>query len=588
MVEGRAERRLAAILAADVVGYSRLIRSDEEGTLGRLKALRGELVGPKIADYRGRIVKFMGDGILAEFGSVVDAVHAATELQRAMTERNAGLRADERIEFRIGVNLGDVVIDGDDIHGDGVNIAARLEGLARPSGVCISGAAYDQVRDRIDLPFEDLGDQEVKNIDRPVRVWHWNADAEPGERSPSESLTLPDKPSIAVLPFDDMSGETEQQHFADGIAEDITTGLSCIRSFFVIARNSSFTYRGSSVDVSKVGRELGVRYVLEGSVRRAGKRIRVTAQLVDAPSRKHIWAQRFDRDLDDIFAVQDEITSAIVGAIGPEVDGAERARALRRPTERLDAWSAYQRGLWHAYRYSREGTVEAADFFHRAVALDPSFAAAHAGLSFVHYLNALLDYAGSREDEIDKAFECAKQSILLDDKDAMSYWSLGRAHRLRGEYDLAITSFKTALELNPSYAHAHYNLGWTLVLAGETEQGAIAALDQALRLSPRDPLLHTFMCVRATACYVLGLDEEAHRWAENAVQQSNAHAHVKAFYTFTLERVGRHAEAVRSAEALLRERPDYRCDLFRKGFPFRRSEDIDTIIEGMRKAGLPE
>ena len=305
------ERRLAAIMVTDVVGYSRLIRSDEEGTLAALKALRTDLIDPKIAEHHGRVVKLMGDGMLAEFASAVDAVRAAVEAQRAVAERNADLPEDKRIAFRVGINLGDVVVDGDDIHGDGVNVAARLEGLAEAGGICISGGVYDQVRDRIDFPFEDLGEHQVKNIDRPVRVWRWVTDgvAAAGTASADKPLPLPDKPSIAVLAFDNLSGDPDQEYFADGIAEDIITALSKFRWFFVIDRNSSFTYKGKSVDVKQVAEELGVRYVLEGSVRKAGSRVRISAQLIDAATGNHVWAERYDRELADIFDLQDEMTA---------------------------------------------------------------------------------------------------------------------------------------------------------------------------------------------------------------------------------------------------------------------------------------
>jgi adenylate cyclase len=350
------ERRLAAILVADVVGYSRLVRADEEGTIEALKVIRSDLIDPKIAEHNGRIVKLMGDGMLAEFPSVVDAVRAAAEIQQAAAERNANRPADKRIEFRVGVNLGDVVIDGDDIHGDGVNVAARLEALAEPGGLCISSAVYEQVRDRIGLPFQDMGEQEFKNIDRPVRVWRL---AVTSEQPPSkdtveaEPLPLPDKPSIAVLPFENMSHDPDQGFFADGIAEDIITELSKFRSLFVIARNSSFSFRGQAIDVKELSEKLGVRYIVEGSVRRAGNRVRITAQLIDAVADAHLWAERYDRDLNDIFAVQDEVTLAIVTAIEPTLGSAERERAHRKPTESLGAWESYQRGLWHAYRRTR-------------------------------------------------------------------------------------------------------------------------------------------------------------------------------------------------------------------------------------------
>ena len=584
------QRRLAAIISADVVGYSRLMGTDEAGTLERLRAHRRELIDPKIAEHGGRIVKTMGDGLLLEFPSVVNATQCALEIQEGMKARNVDVPDDKRIIFRIGVNLGDIIIEGEDILGDGVNVAARLQEIAEPGGVAISRRVHEDVQDRLDASFEDAGEQVLKNIARPVQVWRW-LPAERGVPTTPESgtvsLPLPDKPSIAVLSFNNMSGDPEQEYFADGIAEDIITGVSCVRSFFVIARNSSFTYKGQSVDVSDIARELGVRYILEGSVRRAGKRIRVTAQLIDAPSRNHVWAERFDRNLDDIFQVQDEITGAIVAAMGPEVDSAERERALRRSTERLDVWSAYQRGLWHIYRFTQVDTETAGGFLGRAIDLDPTFAPAYAGLSLVYYLKAFLGYAEDREGAIAEAYALARQSVVLDGKDPMAHWALGRVHKLRGEHDLAIAAFKAAIEINPSYAHAHYGLGWALVLAGEPER-AIECLDQALRLSPRDPLLFAFMIVRAQAHLLIGEDEEALNWAEKAARQINAHVHTKAVYAAVLQRRGRPEAAGRVIENILMERPEYCCDLFKRSFAFKRPQDLNILIDAMRSAGLPE
>jgi adenylate cyclase len=374
----RPERRLAAILAADVVGYSRLIGVDEEGTLLRLKAIRAEVIDPAIAAHRGRLVKTTGDGLLVEFASVVDALRCAVEVQREITERGGDGPPDRCIAFRIGIHQGDIVVENGDIFGDGVNVAARLEALAEPGGICVSARVQEDAAGRLDLAFADLGEQNLKNIARPIRAYR----VEPQKAStpPAEApLPLPDKPSIAVLPFQNMSGDPEQEYFADGMVEEIITALSRIRWLFVIARNSSFTYKGQAVDVKRVGRELGVRYVLEGSVRKGGDRVRVTAQLIDAISGAHVWADRYDRDLDDIFAVQDEITASVTGVIEPTLAEAEQRRVLRKPPERLDAWEAYQRGLWHLHRSGREETKTAQTLFRQAIALDPNFAPGHYG-----------------------------------------------------------------------------------------------------------------------------------------------------------------------------------------------------------------
>jgi adenylate cyclase len=374
-----ATRRLAAILAADVAGYSRLMGADEEGTLERLKALRRELLDPKIAEHRGRIVKTTGDGMLVEFASVVDAVRCAVEMQQAMPEWNTGVSADSRIELRIGINLGDVIVEGDDLYGDGVNIAARLEALAEPGGICLSGAAHEQVRDRLDIAFVDLGEQQVKNITRPVRTYNAVLGASSRAAPPvSAPLPLPDKPSLAVLPFQNMTGDTEQEYFVDGMVEEITTAIARLPWLFVIARNSAFTYKGKPVDVKRVAQELGVRYVLEGSVRKAGSRVRITGQLIDTTTGAHIWADRFDGGLDDIFELQDQVASSVAGAIEPKLRQSEIERARRKPIANLTAYDLYLRALAQSYRFTEEGFAEAVVLARQALAIDPSYAPAAA------------------------------------------------------------------------------------------------------------------------------------------------------------------------------------------------------------------
>jgi adenylate cyclase len=380
------ERRLAAILAVDVVGYSRLIRADEEGTIAAFKALRADPIGPALEAHRGRTVKLMGDGMLVEFASVVGAVHAAAAIQRALAQLNAGLAQDKRMDMRIGINLGDVVVDGDDIHGDGVNVATRLEGLAAAGGVCISEAVHEQVRDRIGLSFEDLGLREAKNIDRPLRVWHWHPDrdAASDEAAPARTaLPPPDRPSIAVLPFDNMSGDQEQQYFADGITEDIITEISKISGLMVIARNSTFTYKGKAVKAQDVCRDLGVRYLLEGSVRKAGLRVRITAQLIDGRSGGHLWAERYDRGLADIFAVQDDVTERIVRSLEVKLIDGDDARPSRVETDNPEAYDCVLRGREQYRLFSKEGNAAARRLYERAIELDPGYAAAHAALAEV-------------------------------------------------------------------------------------------------------------------------------------------------------------------------------------------------------------
>jgi adenylate cyclase len=426
-----AQRRLAAILAADVVGYSRMIRSDEDGTLAALKALRVELIAPKLAEHNGRIVKLMGDGMLVEFSSVVDAVRAAVETQKAVADRNAGLPEGKRIVFRVGINLGDVVIDGDDIQGDGVNVAARLEGLADPGGICISGAVHDQVKNRMPFTFEDLGEREVKNINEPVRVWRWHrhAAAEPPSLLSAQTATPPpDKPSIAVLPFTNMSQDPEQEYFADGITEDIITDLSKVSGLLVIARNSSFAYKNQSPDVRRVCHDLGVRHVLEGSVRRAGGRVRINAQLIDGSSGGHLWAERYDRSLEDIFAVQDEVTREIVDALKIALTINEQTRLEGRGKVNPEAYDCLIRGRICVLQFTPEAMVESRALLERAIDLDSTLLApAHAMLSVVHSLEYVNGWNDAGPEHLSVALELAQKALAADEHEPHAYYALALA-----------------------------------------------------------------------------------------------------------------------------------------------------------------
>ena len=383
MAEARVERRLAAILVADVAGYSRLMGLDEEGTLASLKTHRQELIEPKIAECRGRIVKTTGDGVLVEFASVVDAVRCAIDIQRAATVRNADVPGNRRLQLRIGINVGDIIIDEGDIYGDGVNIAARIEALAEPGGICLSGGVYEHVRAKLAAEFVDLGEQNVKNIAQPVRVYKVQTSTASGARPMHDAeASLSDLPSIAVLPFLNISGDSDQEYFADGLAEDIITALSRIRHFFVLARNTTFTYKGRAVDVQAAAQDFGVKYVLEGSVRKVGNLVRISVQLIDGRTGNHIWAERYDRGLEDIFAVQDDITLSVVGTIEPEISRAEQERARVKPPGSLHAWDYHLRGLWHLWRFSRTDVIEAQVQFRRAIEIDPAFGPSYAALSF--------------------------------------------------------------------------------------------------------------------------------------------------------------------------------------------------------------
>jgi TolB-like protein/cytochrome c-type biogenesis protein CcmH/NrfG len=563
---------------------------DEAGTLAALKALRQELIDPRMAAYGGRIVKLMGDGMLAEFPSVVDSVACAIDIQEAVAKRNVGIAAERRVTFRVGINLGDVIVEEEDLYGDGVNVAARIEQLAEPGGIAVSGTVREQIEGKLDARFADAGEHRVKNIARPVRVWHWSPMAEAAAALASAASAgsgPPAKPSIAVLPFENLSGDAEQELFADGITDDVITLLSRVRWLFVIARTSTFTYKGRAVDVQTVAQEMGVRYVLEGSVRRAGQRIRVTAQLIDAATRHHVWAERYDREIEDVFVLQDEITEAIVAAVEPELGSAEQQSARRRPPDNLDAWSAYQRGLWHVYRFNKEDNAEALRLFEQAIALDDQFAPAHAGRSFAQFVIAFLGYSDRRDEAIEQAYLAAKQSVALDDRDAFGHWALARTHFLRREPESALAELEAALDLNPSFAQAHYFRGWVLSIAGRPEE-ALPHLDKAYRLSPRDPLLFAFMTVRAQTLILMGRHEEALEWATRAARQSNVHFHALGPLVSSLGHLGRIDEAKRALSELLQRRPDYSCTLVETSFPYRRRKDLEHYLEGLRKAGLPE
>ncbi len=510
----RVERRLAAILAADVAGYSRLMGKDEEGTHAALTALRREVSDPKIAEHRGRIVKTTGDGLLVEFPSVVDAVRCAVVLQREIALRNDGVAKERRIEFRIGINLGDIIIDEHDIYGDGVNVAARLEVLAEPGGICVSRVVRDQVRDKVDFGFEDLGEHQVKNIARPVHVYRIPLAEAARTKAP---LPLPDKPSLAVLPFQNMTGDTEQEYFVDGIVEEITTAISRLPWLFVIARNSSFTYKGRAVDVQQVARELGVRYVLEGSVRKAGNRVRITGQLIDTATGANIWADRFDGALDDIFELQDQVASSVVGAIEPKLRRSEIERASSKPPESLDAYDLYLRALSQFDRFSAEGSAEAVLMLKRAIAIDPSYAPALAMIGWCRILQIVLDWGGLSPMESDEAVQLASQAIEIgkEDPDAlwMAAWTIAY---FAGDAMAAVNLIERALVLNPNSAHAYSAKGWVYCYLGRPDV-ALDAFQRAMRLSPRDPVTYMFKNGRAMAYLIGGQYQEALMWVEEAL-----------------------------------------------------------------------
>ncbi len=582
--EESVQRRLAAILEADVAGYSRLMSDDEAGTRARFNTHLHELIEPTVERRRGRVVKTTGDGLLVEFVSVVDAVQCAVEIQKAMADRNTDEPVKRRMEFRIGVNLGDVIVEGDDIHGDGVNVAARLEGLADPGGICISASVHEQVRGKLDIGFENIGPQEVKNITEPVHTYRVLLEQPSAFDEPPP---LPSKPSIAVLPFENMSGDPEQEFFADGMAEDIITGLSRFRWLFVIARNSTFTFKGRLVDVKQVAKELGVRYVLEGSVRKGGNRIRFTAQLIDATTGNHIWAERYDRELEDVFAVQDEITEAIVAAIAPEISAVELKRAERKPPGNLDAWDIYQRGLAVYYTTTEEGLESAIELFDKVNDLDTEFAPAFAMAAEARFRYLFHFRPNNRGTLLKQAQEKSQKGIALDSRDPVCLLADGRVNTHLGQHDLAISQIKEAISLNPNYAMAHYALGFALRAAGRAEE-SISHIDRAIRLSPHDAFLAGFQNWRAMTLFDLKRYEEAVEWAHRASRNPNPRFWTFAVLAAALTKLGHEEEAQKALDELIMRAPHFSLDFVHEASTFLKVEFTKSFIEALRNAGVPE
>jgi TolB-like protein/class 3 adenylate cyclase/Tfp pilus assembly protein PilF len=579
----REQRRLSAIVSADVVGYSRLMGRDEAGTLAALKAVRSEVVDPKVAAYGGRLVKTMGDGLLLEFASVVDAVRCVIEVQAAMSARNGEIPMERRIEFRIGVNIGDIIIDGDDIFGDGVNVAARLQELADSGGICMSGRVQEDLRGKLDIAVEDGGEQQLKNIAWPVRVYRLRHGGGP-TMAGRPALALPDKPSIAVLPFTNMSGDPEQEYFADGITEDIITALSRFRSLFVIARNSTFTYKGKAVDVRAVGRELGVRYVLEGSVRKAASTVRISGQLVQADSGAHIWADRYDGALADIFDLQDKVTSDVVGAVGASLEQAEIERVRAKPTENLGAYDLYLRGM--ARLYARE-LDEACQLGYRAIELDPNYAAAYAMLAFASALKTGLGIV-LKHDEVAEVDRVARRAVELGRDDAlvlsMAGWALAFVVH---DLNAAVGAAGRAIALNPNLTAANFASGWLAVWGGFPDK-ATEHFSRAIRLSPLDANMVLIRNGMAHARYMARSYDEAILHAELSLRERQLQPALR-IAAASAAFAGRNSDAGRYAALMLRTIPDFRLSRLADFLgPYQRPEDLEHYKEGLRRAGLPE
>ncbi len=587
MAEERVQRRLAAIMAADVVGYSRLVEADEASTVARLRSIQTELIEPMVARDGGRVVKVMGDGFLIEFASAVDAVRNALAIQAGMSQRNADASEDSRIEFRVGINVGDVIIDGEDIQGEGVNIAARLEGLCAPGEVYVSGGVREHVEGKLPTTFEDLGEQNVKNIVRPVRVHRVRPEgsetAPPA--SPAAALLGANKTSIAVLAFNNMSGDAEQEYFSDGISEDIITDLSNLSELHVIARNSSFVYKHQSISIPEIARELGVRYVLEGSVRRAGGRIRINAQLIDAETGGHLWAERYDRDLTDIFAVQDELTQEIVIALKLKLTDNEQMQQSRKATTNLEAYDLFLRGREQAWLHTKAGSIEARGLLGRAIAIDQNNAAAHALIAFSHVIDFVNGWTESPEESLESGLGIALRAVEIDDQEPHAHSALGIAYLWSKDLEQAHAEAQRCLVLDPNSAEGRMVLAHAQIFSGNAAE-AIETLDDYMRLDPHySDLALQFL---AEAHISLSQFDEAivvlkRRQKRNPEAQSSY-----ALLASCYGHLGRIAEGQQALAELMRIDPNFSVERRRQVLPFRNPEDFEHRVEGLRKAGLPQ
>jgi adenylate cyclase len=584
-LSARVERKLAAILSADVKGYSRLMGEDEVATIRTLTDYR-EIMGTLIQQHRGRVVDAPGDNLLAEFASVIDAVQCAVAIQQTLKARNDDLPAARRMEFRIGINLGDVIVEGERIYGDGVNIAARVEGLADAGGICISGNVHEQVETKLALGYEYLGEQTVKNISKPVRVYRVLEQAalpSPSENGePAAPLPLPDKPSLAVLPFVNMSSDPEQEYFSDGITEDLITDVSKLSGLFVISRNSVFTYKGKAIKVEQVGQELGVRYVLEGSIRKAGNRVRITAQLIDATSGFHVWAERYDRELEDIFTVQDEVTQQIVAALKVKLTTVEQSRLSRSPTTNLPAYDSYLRGLESYAQRTQAANAEARRMFEHAITLDPQFAAAYAFLGRTYLME--LVYHWSPDPRVrEQILACGQKAVALDDSQPTAHETLALAYLGQKEHTQAIHEAEKAVALDPNYADAYVTLAEILCFAGQPEK-AVGFVEQAMRLNPRYPPHYLFALGHAYR--LLGRAEEAIETLRRVIAKNPGHLTAHVLLAATYHESGQEKQARAEAAEILRISPQYSLALVRERIPYKDPAMMERQLIALHQAGL--
>jgi adenylate cyclase len=580
IVETRLERRLSAILAADIAGYSALMGADEGRTVRDLKGHQG-VVLPMVGEFGGRIIDTAGDGILAEFPSVVNAVKCAVAIQSKMAERNATIEPERRMQFRVGINIGDVVYDEARIYGDGINVAARLEGIAEAGGICISSKVYEEISGRIDLPCEDIGEQQLKNIARPVRAYHVRLDS---TVISAPAPALPDKPSIAVLPFLNMSGDQEQEYFVDGMTEDLITDLSKVSGLFVIARNSSFSYKGKAVDVKRIGRELGVRHVLEGSVRKAGNRVRITAQLIDAGSGGHLWAERFDRDLTDIFSMEDEVVEKIVRALAVTLTQGEERRLRQRGTGNVEAYELWLRGRELLTRSTRESVEQARAMYRRAIEMDMNFPAPHAGLALAAISDYVSDWALDPAQALDEAERWARRAVELNDQEPVSHMALGNVLLWRRDHEGALSEFRHMIVLDPNFAQGQAATGLALMYAGRAAE-ALEPIATAMRLDPHySPIVLHFL---AQANYSLGEYETAAQLLVRRIARTPGTDSSRMLLASCYGHLGRGEDARATWAELLQVNPEFSLTQRAAVLPYKDPGDFQRIAEGLAKAGLP-
>jgi len=580
-MEDRLPRKLAAILYADVAGYSRLTGEDEDATHRTLTEYL-DLITTTIEDERGKVMHYAGDAVLAKFDAAVDAVSCAAIIQNELNSRNGNVPEERRVQFRIGVNLGDVIEDRGDIYGDGVNVAARLESLSEPGGICISESVCTALGNKLTLDYEFLGEQSLKNVADPVRAYRVMLEPpKTNSASTSSVKTVLERPAVAVLPFTNIGCE---EYFADGLTEDIIHVLATWRSFPVIARNSTFAYKGKTPDVRQIAKELGARYVLEGGVRKNDNRLRITAQLIDASTGHNLWSERFDRSLEDVFALQDEIAQRIGAIVEPELGRVEQKRAVAKKPKNLDAWDYYQRGMSFLYQFTRDGNEQARQMFERALEYEPDYAQPYAALAYSYQLEIYQGFTHRREDSVRKLLECARRAVELDDADSMAHVVLCGACRWSGQDDLAITEAEKAVRLNPSNALAHFHLGNILDLTGQSENG-IASMEQGLQLNPKDPRIHFMMSALARAHLNARCYEAAVRWARKSIHRRSDDPRAHAILATALA----YMDHLQEARAALLE-----CERIRPGFAaesmllreYRNPSDNEHIVDGLRKAGL--